>query len=93
MLKLPTLKYRRLRGDMIELYKIVTGKYNEESRIKFKFVNRDVNQTRGNKLKIFQEHVHYNCHKYFFSNRVIQIWNSLRDSVVERNSINSFNLT
>ena len=26
-LKLPTLKYRRLRGDMIELYKMVTGKY------------------------------------------------------------------
>jgi len=26
-LQLPTLKYRRLRGDMIELYKMVTGKY------------------------------------------------------------------
>ena len=24
-LKLPTLKYRRLRGDMIELHKIITG--------------------------------------------------------------------
>jgi len=26
-LKLPTLNYRRIRGDMIELYKIITGKY------------------------------------------------------------------
>ena len=26
-LKLPTLAYRRLRGDMIELYKILTEKY------------------------------------------------------------------
>ena len=27
-LKLPTLNYRRIRGDMIGLYKIVTGKYD-----------------------------------------------------------------
>jgi len=27
-LKLPTLNYRRIRGDMIELYKIITGKYD-----------------------------------------------------------------
>ncbi len=27
-LKLPTLSYRRLRGDMIEMYKILTGKYD-----------------------------------------------------------------
>jgi len=29
-LKLPTLKYRRIRGDMIELYKIFAGKYDSE---------------------------------------------------------------
>jgi len=52
---------------------MITGKYNEDSCIKFKFINHEVNQTRGNKLKIFQEHVHYNLRKYFFSN--IQIWN------------------
>jgi len=27
-LKLPTLKYRRIRGDMIEVYKISTSKYD-----------------------------------------------------------------
>ncbi len=29
-LKLPTLAYRRLRGDMIELYKILSGKYDPD---------------------------------------------------------------
>jgi len=29
-LKLPTLKYRRIRGDMTELYKIFAGKYDSE---------------------------------------------------------------
>ena len=28
ILDLPTLKYRRLRGDMIETYKILSGKYD-----------------------------------------------------------------
>ena len=28
-LKLPTLKYRRLRGDMIEVYKILHGTYDK----------------------------------------------------------------
>ena len=27
-LHLPTLKYRRIRGDMIEVYKVISGKYN-----------------------------------------------------------------
>jgi len=28
---LPTLHYRRIRGDMIETYKILTGKYDMET--------------------------------------------------------------
>ena len=28
-LKLPTLKYRRMRGDMIETFKIITGIYDK----------------------------------------------------------------
>jgi hypothetical protein len=28
-LKLPTLGYRRVRGDMIEMYKIIKGKYDK----------------------------------------------------------------
>ena len=30
-LKLPTLKYRMIRGDMIELYKIFAGKYDNNT--------------------------------------------------------------
>ena len=58
----------------------------------FPFVDCEVNRTRGNKLQIYQGHVQYNLRKYFFSNRVIQIWNSLpyQIFVIETNSINSF---
>jgi len=87
-LKLPTLKYHRIRGDMIEIYKMLTGIYDRDSCIEFKFVTYPSTDTRGNKLKIYQDHVHHNLRKYFFANRVIYIWNSLPDSVIETNSVN-----
>jgi len=34
-LKLPTLKYRRLSGDMIEVFKILTGKYSTNVTFSF----------------------------------------------------------
>ena len=39
---------------------------------------------------MLQEHVNYNLHKYFFSNRVIQTWNRLFDSVITSHSTISF---
>jgi len=75
---------------MIEIYKMLTGNYDKHSCIKFKFVNYPGTQPRCNKLKIYQDHVHYNLRKYFFGNRVIHTWNSLPNAVVEANSINSF---
>ena len=48
------------------------------------------NHTRDNKLKIYQDNVNYNLRKYFFANRVICTWNSLPDSVIEANSVDSF---
>ena len=50
--KLPTLKYRRVRGDMIEIYKMLTGKYDRDSCIEFKFVTYPGTHTRGGKTTI-----------------------------------------
>jgi hypothetical protein len=78
-LNLPTLSFRRLRGDMIEVYKIITGKY-EKKDIDLK-VNNAVN-TRGNHYKLYQGQSRYDIRKYFFANRVVAVWNSLPDYVV-----------
>jgi len=74
---------------MIEIYNMLTGKYDRDSCIEFKFVIYPDTHARGNKLKIYQDHVHYNLRKYFFANRFICTWNSLPDSVIEVNSVNS----
>ena len=88
LLNLPTLKYRRLRGDMIEAYKIITMKYDNNSVINFKQCDNSI--TRGNRYKLFPVNVHYNLRKHFFSNRIISTWNSLPDYVVSANSTNMF---
>ena len=87
-LNLPTLKYRRLRGDMIEMYKIITNKQDGDVTLKFNIIPAAI--TRGNIYKIRQDHVRHDLRKFSFSNRVRTLWNSLPDTVVEAESVNSF---
>ena len=91
-LNLPTLKYRRYHGDMIELFKIVNGKYDSACIPHFEFIELSDNLiwTRGNKFKLVQHHCHYELRKYNFTNRVIPIWNSLSNFVVSAETINTF---
>ena len=49
-LKLPTLKFRRLRSDMIEVFKMLNG-YYDESAMRNLPRNFDT-RTRGNSLKL-----------------------------------------
>jgi len=61
-LKLPTLKYSRLRGDMIEIFTIVKNYYNLEAAVKLNF-NTFIT-TRGNNYKLQKYTCHYNLRKY-----------------------------
>ena len=87
-LKLPTLSYRRLRGDMIEVFKILNCHY-DQAVVPHLLRNED-SRTRGNFFKLRVERCRYDLRKYSFCNRVISIWNSLPDSVVCACSLNSF---
>jgi len=87
-LKLPTLKYRRLRGDMIETFKILNGYYDNNVTPEL-IRNFDV-RTRGNSLKLKHVYSRLDLKKYSFCARVVNAWNSLPDVVVRSTSINSF---
>jgi ribonuclease P/MRP protein subunit RPP40 len=67
-LSLPSLQYRRLRGDVICVFKIVTGII--DCTVACTFTNSN-SITRGNIYQLNQRHVHYNLIKYSFTNRVI----------------------
>jgi len=87
-LKLPCLKYRRIRGDMIEVYKIITGKYDATAAIHFNISGNA--RTRGNSFRLYQGQVRYDLRKYCFTNRVISAWNSLPEHVVTAETTNAF---
>jgi len=87
-LHLPTLKYRRLRSDMIQVFKIVHKYYDVCAAVKLNF--NTLSTTRGNKYKLQKSASHHNLRKFSFSSRVVNIWNNLPDSVVDADTLNTF---
>ena len=86
-LKLPTLAYRRTRGDMIQVYKILNSLYDDSIPNMLKLNN---NRLRGHKHKLFIERPNRDIRKYTFSMRVGKIWNSLPPQVVEAETLIAF---
>ena len=85
-LKLPTLKFRRIRGDIIETYKFVHGIYDKSFPLDFALQSG----TRGNIFKLSTEHIRYDLRKYSFCHRIVGVWNSLPQHVVTAPSVDSF---
>ena len=87
-LNLPSLEFRRVRGDMIETYKIINNVYDPiTSQSLFKI--NDAN-TRSNSFKLHKPRFNNNNYKYFFTNRIVNTWNSLPEDVVKAESVNTF---
>ena len=85
-LKLPSLKYRRKRGDMIETYKFLNDIYNTEHS----WLKLDDSSTRGHSLKLTKIRCNTELRKHTFSNRIVNDWNSLTEHVISAPSTNSF---
>ena len=88
VLKLPSLEFRRYRGDMIETYKVLHGLYDSNTTNNFFTLNQSA--TRGHPLKLIKNPVHTNLFGTFFCNRVVNLWNSLPKDVVLSGTTNSF---
>lgn len=87
-IKMPSMKYRFERGEMIEVYKILHSCYNIDKTLLFPIVNNSV--TRGHNLKISKSMCNSNVRKTFFTMRVVNAWNSLPSDLVNSPSINTF---
>ena len=84
-LKLPTLEFRRLRGDLLQTHKIIHKKDNMNDI--FYFNNK--NRTRGHTWKMAKQRCSLKQRRHFFSNRVINSWNSLPDEAVVTKQLNT----
>ena len=75
VLGLLTLEYRRERADLTQVYKIL---HNSDKMDKNKlFTMSDYRATRGHSLKRFKRRSRLQIRASFFSNRVVDVWNSL----------------
>ena len=87
-LKLYPLEQRKLRGDLIETFKILSGKERIDSAIFFRAAS-SIN-LRGNSKKLYKQRSRLMLRQNFFSQRVVNHWNSLPNAVVEAETTNSF---
>ena len=77
----------RQRGDLIDVYKLINHLSRASPDPFFTFVN---STTRGHDQKIFKQHCRINPRLNFFTNRVVNQWNSLPQSVITSNNLNKF---
>ena len=84
------LRQRRLRGDLIETFKIMKG--IEGISIEKLFQVSTEERTGGHNLKLFKPRLSKGLliRKNFFSIRVINTWKSLPQSVVDGLILNQF---
>ena len=79
---------RRTRGDLIEVFKILKDFSKVNHSIWFNLSNN--RNTRGHIYKLNKFRSRLDLRKFFFSQRVINAWNSLPSEVVEAESVNAF---
>ena len=70
------------------MYKILSGKYDTAVTPR---VNREYSSiTRENDLRLQKTRVTYDLRKYYFTNRALNIWNSLTNHFVLSDTVNMF---
>ena len=90
MLRLPSLEYRRVRGDLIEVYKICHKIYDPlTTKTLLSFVHPAAS-TRAHPYKLEKTPWKSKQYKYFFTNRVVNLWNNLPMNVVTADNLNLF---
>ena len=86
-LGITTLEERRIRGDMIEVFKMMMGL--EDINVDDLFQkNRRIR--RGHNYTLYKKQCSKNIRKNFFTQRVVNNWNKLPDFVVNATSVNDF---
>ena len=89
-LNLYPLEVRRIRGDLIETFKIMNGPEDIDQNQFFSTATST--STRGHKQKLFVKGLNkgLNIRKFFFSLRVVPNWNNLPSHVTEAKNVNQF---
>ena len=83
---LTTLETQRLRGDQIEVFKILNGYKNIDSTILFEIKQSKI--TRGHNFTLVKKQSRLDFRKFSFSQKTINLWNTLSTECVHASSVN-----
>ena len=92
-LGLPSLELRRRHYDLAQAYKIINGKDNVERSTWFELTRSDparVTRASQDPNNIKKQAPKTDIRKYFFSNRVVEEWNSLPKEVKSSKNVKVF---
>nr|CAH8868748.1 unnamed protein product [Trichobilharzia regenti] len=87
-LNLFSLSYRRQRGDLITMFKILNNDYGPD--LFSLFLPTRSEHPRGHSRRVQKPRRNHISVEYWFSHRVINSWNRLPEEVVSATSIDSF---
>ena len=87
-LNLFSLKGRRIRGDLIQTYKIFNGIDDIDSSLLLPLAT--YNRTRNQEFKLRRRYSRLDIRKYTYTNRIVERWNLLPMEVKNAPSVNSF---
>lgn len=91
VLQLPTLEYRRYRGDMIETYKMTHGLYDVDITRKFlKERSENKYNIRMHEYAVAREIWKTNLKRNAFKCRITDQWNNLSSHIVNAPTLNTF---
>jgi len=88
-LGLTTLEKQRLRGDLIETYKILTARERVKKEDFFQLRQREYDLC-GHQFSLEVKRSRINIRSHFFSQRTVKHWNALPDHVLSATSVNNF---
>ena len=90
VLGLYTLERRRLRGDLIEVYKMFEGLTRVNVGDFFDRNDSEGVGLRGHSKKLWKRGCRLEVRKHFFSCRVVSWWNELPEVIVSSDSLRGF---
>ena len=88
LLELPSLYYRRRRGDMIRTFQILHSELDLQPE--YFFSPAQHSRTRGHQMKLNKELARSRVRRHSFSVRVVNDWNALPSNVILAPSLNQF---
>jgi hypothetical protein len=88
ILGLTTLETRRVRGDLIEVFKMFKGLEDISWEQFFELAR--ISQLRGHRFKLFKRRFNLDVRKYSFSQRIIEEWNKLPEELIDCKTVSNF---